>query len=174
MRERVWPILLFTAVLAIAFYIAFQATFYYLITTHSIEEEQSIATHAGGIGVLGRNVALRTTFRNPDFNYDACVIDLRSGPYLLKGPETDEYWSMAIMNRDGEAMFSVGGGGTDKAGPYLVYAEDFPTPSQAAGYKVVEMPQAQGVVIFRLLSDRKNGKSLSDLQDELRCEPYKH
>jgi len=174
MRERVWPLLLFTAVLAVAFYVAFQATFFYLITTQSIEEEQAIAMHAGGIGVLGRNVTLRTTLRNPDFNYEACVIDLRDGPYLLKGPQTDEYWSMAIMSRNGEAMFSVGGGGTGKAGPYLVYAENFPTPSKAPGYKVVETPNAQGIVIFRLLSDRKDRKSLNDLQDELRCEPYRH
>ena len=174
MRERIWPILLFTAMLAIAFYIAVQATFYYLITTHSIEEEKSIAMQAGGIGVLGRDVALRTTFQNPDFNYEACVIDLRTGPYLLKGPETDEYWSMAIMNHNGEAMFSVGGGSAEKAGPYLVYAADFPTPSEADGYKVVETPEAQGIVIFRLLSNRKDRKSLSDLQDELRCKPYRH
>ena len=173
MRERIWPLLVFAATLVLAFYIACEATFYYLISTNSIEEEQSIAMQAGGIGVLGHNVTLRTTFQNPDFQYDACVIDLRSGPYLLKGPATDEYWSMAIMNRDGEAMFSVGGGGADKAGPYLIYAEDFPTPSEAAGYKVVETPEAQGIVIFRLLSNRKDGKSPSDLQSEIRCEPYR-
>ncbi len=175
MRERIWPLIAFAAALVLAFAVAYQTMFYYLITSESVAEEKSIAMQAGGIGVLGRSVALRNTFVNPDFDYEACVFDVRSTPYILKAPDTDEYWSMAIMNRSGEAMFSVAGPdhGTGKWGPYLLRASGLADPAPSDGFKVIGVPQGQGIVVFRLLSNRTNRIPLSDLQDELRCEVYR-
>jgi uncharacterized membrane protein len=170
MRERIWPLLAFVVLLAALFYTAFQATFFYRLTTDWVAEERSIATQAGGVGVLLRNADLRHSLANPDFNYDLCTIDLRHGPYLIQGPDEAEYWSIAIFNRHGEAVFSTATGGA--AGPFLVYAKSSPTPSESGDRQLVEVPEAQGIAVFRLLADRTNRKSLSDLQDELHCTPF--
>jgi uncharacterized membrane protein len=173
MRERTWPLLLFVVFVAIAAYIGYQGTLYYVVTNSWVDHERSIAMRAGGIGVLGRSTPLRTAFANPDFDYSACVFDLRAEPYLLKGPDADEYWSLTMFNRRGEAVFSVAGPGTEKAGPYLVYAEASAMPAKSPDYKIIQVPDAQGIAVFRLLANRAGRKPLSDLQDELRCEPYR-
>jgi uncharacterized membrane protein len=172
MPERFWPSMIFLVVLAIAAYVSYQATLLYTVTDIWVDEEQTIAMKAGGIGILGRNLTLRSTLADPDFNDNACVFDLEAGPYLLKGPDESEYWSMTVFNRRGEAMFNVSGPNAGAAGPYLIYAEDYPTPSQSGGNKVIELPDARGIVVFRLLADRTNRKPLSDVQDELRCGRY--
>jgi uncharacterized membrane protein len=173
MPERFWPSMVFLAVLLIAAYISYQATLFYTLTDIWVQEEQTISMQAGGIGVLGRNITLRATLADPDFNDSACVFDLATGPYLLKGADESEYWSMTVFNRRGEAMFIASGPDAAAAGPYLLYADDYPTPSQSGGFKVVEVPTPRGIVVFRLLADRTNRKPLSDVQDELRCEPYR-
>jgi len=173
MRERLWPLLLFVALLGIAFYVSFQATLYYRLNRTSIAKEDSIAMQAGGLGILGRNVTLRDKLVNPDFKYSACVIDLRSGPYVVKGPAIDEYWSMAIIDRVGEAMFTASNDTSHKAGPYLVYATGYPAPESSSGYTLVKTTEPQGIVIFRILSNRENRPKLGDVEDELYCAPLR-
>lgn len=165
-HERIWPLLAFVAFLAVLFYVAFQATLFYRLTSDWVDQERSIAMKAGGTGVLLRNAELRTSLANPDFNYSACAIDLRRQPYLIQGPNISEYWSITIFNRRGETMFSTT---TGAPGPFLVYAEDSPTPSESGDLKVVELPNAQGIAIFRLLANRTGRAPLSDVQDKLRC-----
>lgn len=171
MRERIWPLLAFVVFLAILFYTAFQATLFYRLTSDWVEQENAIAMKAGGIGVLLRNVELRASLVNPDFNYSACAIDLRHGAYLVRGPDTSEYWSITVFNRHGEAMFNAGAGGSP--GSFILYSEDSPTPSETGGIEAVEVPAPQGIAVFRLLANRAGRKPLNALQDELRCLPYR-
>ena len=107
---------------------------------------------------------------SPDLLYSKCLYDVSAGPVRIRTPVPDSYWSMSVYAENTDLVAVV----NDRELPGHRLDAVFALEGQAtpAGVRVIQVPTARGVALFRtLVSDPTQEAPLDALRRQGSCGP---
>jgi uncharacterized membrane protein len=107
---------------------------------------------------------------SPDLLYSKCVYDVSAGPVRVTTPVPESYWSMSVYAENTDLVTVV----SDRELPEHRLDAVFALPGQAtpAGVRVISVPSARGVALFRaLVEDPAQEPRLDALRRQGSCGP---
>ena len=128
----------------------------------------------GGINQLGHRELPKPGMGawgpSPDLLYSKCLYDVSAGPVRISTPVPDGYWSMSVYADDTDLVTVV----NDRELPEHRLDAVFALAGQATpeGVRVIRVPRARGVALFRtLVSDPALEAPLDALRRQGSCAP---
>jgi uncharacterized membrane protein len=107
---------------------------------------------------------------SPDLLYSKCIYDVSAGPVRIETPVPDGYWSMSVYASNTDLVTVV----NDRELPEHRLDVVLAAPGQATpeGVRVIRVPSAHGVALFRtLVADPAQEASLDALRRQGQCGP---
>ena len=107
---------------------------------------------------------------SPDLLYSKCLYDVSAGPVRIQTPVPDSYWSMSVYAANTDLVAVVNDREVQGHRLDAVFAlEGQATPE---GVRVIQVPTARGVALFRtLVSDPAQEAPLDALRRQGSCGP---
>lgn len=103
---------------------------------------------------------------DPSMAYAVCPFDLTRGPWQIRAPLPDAFWSMALYARDSGVFYAV----TREASPADVFDVEIRNADQSRRFRIeetasdpetlqIEAPADEGLVVFRALAPGRSGRT---------------
>ena len=111
---------------------------------------------------------------NNDTLYSYAAVDIDSGPFVIKMPASDRYWSVEFMKENTDVFTYVGSReyGLNKAVTVILARHNFSGDTQ--GLPVLKYPCKRAWVLARFLVDGKDDlPRVHQLQDRMKITPLK-